>query len=594
MRPPTLASLTEGLRSTVLRFPVPTLFAGMTTALLVFSIDEGFDDSLLFRFAFLTGLGFVASLLCDLLVEATGASDSKRLAGQIGIVLLLVLYGSLGMPDRMDESRPPFWYGYFILLFALHLGIALVPALVPDGSRKLWRFNLSCFLRYFFSSVNAALLFGGLALALLSVDKLFELGLDPEFYPKLWVLCAFLAHPMLFLGGLPRLRELRDEGEFPKALRFSLCFIGLPLVGLYLLILYAYIGKIVLQWSWPNGWVAMPILILGVISLLTYVLSLPLPQTETWARLYHRWLFRLLLPLSIVLFLALQVRLSDYGMTINRYLGLALAVWLFGISLAFLLRPTLKIGWMPFSLLLVSLFSIYAGPLGAFGWSKRAQIERLRDMAGTLRVMEAGLLVPDDAPKDPEMVAQFQSALRYILENFGAETMADALAGFYEKRGDQARGIRHSRHLGNQIMAYLELNDDLKKSSHTQFHTDPSILPTHGHDWVIDYNFYNHRNRTRSYTIEGTTVDLTIDGEANTLTLTSNDTEIIKIDLHPWADEIKAAVKAHGNRNPKPLVWHKEKNDWRISFVCINARLGSDNTIESMLLKVLLTPPNQK
>lgn len=67
---------------------------------------------------------------------------------------------------------------------------------------------------------------------------------------------------------------------------------------LYLLILYAYVTKILLQWSWPNGWVAMPIFALGVISLLTYVLSLPLSKTENWARLYHRWLFRLLLPIT--------------------------------------------------------------------------------------------------------------------------------------------------------------------------------------------------------------------------------------------------------------------------------------------------------
>ena len=40
------------------------------------------------------------------------------------------------------------------------------------------------------------------------------------------------------------------------------------------------------------------------------------------------------MPLSAVLFLALQVQLGNYGMTINRYLGLALTVWLFGVSLA--------------------------------------------------------------------------------------------------------------------------------------------------------------------------------------------------------------------------------------------------------------------
>ena len=60
MKLPTLTSLSEGLRTTVLRFPVPTLFAAITTGLLVASVDDGFSDSHYFRFAFLIGLGFVA------------------------------------------------------------------------------------------------------------------------------------------------------------------------------------------------------------------------------------------------------------------------------------------------------------------------------------------------------------------------------------------------------------------------------------------------------------------------------------------------------------------------------------------------------
>jgi hypothetical protein len=593
MHLPTLATLTAGLRGTLRRFPVPTLFAVVTSGLLVASINEGFDDSLLFRFAFLTGLGFVASLLCDLIAEATGASTTKRFLGQIGIVLLLVFYSSLIMPDLLDAARPPFWYGYFILLFALHLGIALVPALAPGGAAKLWRFNLSCFLRYFFSSVNAALLFGGLALALLSIDKLFELGAYEELYFQLWVLCAFLAHPLLFLGGLPRPGERHEAGDFPKALRFSLCFIGLPLVALYLLILYAYVAKIALQWSWPNGWVAMPIFVLGVIGLLTYVLSFPLPKSENWARLYHRWLFRLLLPLSIVLFMALQVRLNDYGMTINRYLGLALAVWLFGISLAYMIRPTLKIGWMPFSLLVVSLVSIYGGPIGAFGWSERAQIERVRMLSMTMGAWQDGTFVPVQTEQNTETAGEFQSALRYLLDNFGAAPLDAELAAFYASRGNRAFQTERGYHITNQIMNYLELDDDLEKAS-TYFNASRTVLPTHEHAWMLDDNFYGHRHRTtsRRYTFDDTELSFTFEHEANTLRIQTNETDILQVDLTPWVAEVKAAVARHGRHHEKPLVWHAEGKGWRFSFVCTHAQLNPDaKSFQNVRLTVFLTPP---
>ncbi|PXA04601.1 hypothetical protein DDZ13_05345 [Coraliomargarita sinensis] len=593
MRLPSLTALSEGLRATILRFPVPTLFAAIVTGLLIYLFDSNFDEEVIMHYVLLAGLGFVASLLCDLAAEARGSSRGTRLSTQAFVVVLLILYGQFIMPDSLKDPRPTFFYSYFILLFALHLGIALVPALAPDGSKKIWRFNLSCFLRYFFSSVNAALLFSGLALAMLSVDKLFELDLDDEFYPRLWVLCAFFAHPMLFLGGLPRILSLVDHGDFPKPLRFSLCFIGLPLVALYLTILYAYIAKIGIQWSWPNGWVAMPIFVLAVISLLTYVLSLPLPKSENWARLYHRWLFRLLLPLAIVLFMALQVRLSDYGMTINRYLGLALAIWLFGLSLAYILRPALKIGWMPFSLLIVSLFSIYAGPLGAFGWSERAQLERIRALATELGVMEKGVLIPTEAPQDAEVVEELQSALSYVLKNFGTESMEKELASFLSTRKNIQASYRNSSYyMTNKVMEYLQLNDELEMTS-TQFYAARNVTSTYGHEWMIDYNFYNSRNRNakRSYELGTDELVVEISEEANYLSVQSNGIEVIDIEMTTWAAEIKEAVKTNGNRNNEPLVWHVENKDYRFSFVCTNAQLAGENRFRSATFTVFLTLP---
>ncbi|MEO0509450.1 MAG: DUF4153 domain-containing protein [Verrucomicrobiota bacterium] len=594
MRLPTLQTISLGLRATFVRFPIPTSVAALTTALLVLAIGEDFDESHIFRLAFLTGLGFVASLLCDLVAEARGASGRNRLIGHTGILILLLLYGRFFMPEFLDEARPPFWYGYFILLFALHLGIALVPAIGKSGSEKLWRFNLNCFLRYFFSSVNAALLFGGLALALLSVDKLFELGLDDELYPQLWVICALFAHPMLFLSGLPRIDSPEEATDFPKPLRFSLCFIGLPLVALYLLILYAYIAKIGIQWSWPNGWVAMPIFVLAVISLLTFVLSLPLPKTENWARFFHRWLFRALLPLSVVLFLALQVRLGDYGMTINRYLGLALAVWLFGLSLAYIIRPALKIAWMPFSLLLIALLSIYSGPIGAFGWSERAQMGRIQNMAEEFGVLKNGILVPSTGDFESERVAELQSALRYLFENFGPQPLEAELAGFYKENNQSDFSSKRSYNMTSRVMKYLELNDKLS-GSRKNFYANRNVMPTHGHEWMVDLDVYSYRNNetSRSVTVDGRELLFTTNLEESRLTITADGTSIIEIDTNEWANELHDRIKTSGPDQTEPVFWQANAGDWAFTFGCTNAQLNSQgDRFQSARFTIFLTLPD--
>jgi hypothetical protein len=587
----TLTTLSEGLRATVLRFPAPTLFAAITTALLALSIDDGFDDSMFFRSAFLSGLGFIASLLSDLIAEARGGSGRARFAGQAFAIVLLILYSSFSMPEVLDNAAPPFWYRYFILLFCLHLAIALVPTLAVGGFALLWRFNLSCFLRYFFSTVNAALLFVGLALALLSVDKLFELDIADEFYPQVWVICAFFAHPLLFLGGLPRLSELKDDCDFPKALRFSLLFIGLPLVALYLVILYAYIAKIGIQWSWPNGWVAMPIFLLAVISLLTFLLSLPLPKTENWARVYHHWLFRLLLPLSIVLFMALQVRLSDYGMTINRYLGLALAVWLFGISLTYILRPALKVGWMPFSLLIVALFSIHAGSMGAFSWSERAQVERVRSMAAQMSVAKNGIFLPTSEAQEKGTVEDFKSALRYVLRNFGPRPLETELSQFFEDRKIKIDYRRSDYFVTNQIIQYLDLDDDLKENS-SYYRLSNNALQTYGHDWMVDYNVYLSGSRERIDSYKLGDIKLQIRQSKNQLEIMQEERVLIRIDTTEWVTAIEEAILAEGTNQSEPLVWNREADDWRFSFVLSNARIDTKkHRLQNLGLSIFISPP---
>jgi hypothetical protein len=462
MKFPTFSKLLGILRRGTGRFPLPIVFSTLTTVSLILCMDKGFDEDIILRYSLIAGLGFVLSLLVDLILEASRANNAKRILAYVGVLVGICLFGIYVIPADIDDARPPFWYGYFLLKFCLHLGIALTPILYTRDSKLLWQFNLNLFLRFVFSFINAAIVYVGLALALLSIDKLFDVGWYDEIYLDTWFICAFSIHPLLFLGGIARISELEASKDFPKPLHFSLKFVGLPLTALYLTIIYAYVAKIVFQWDWPNGWVAMPIFILAVISLLVYVLSIPLSRSESWSLHFHKWLFRLIFPLSIVLILALQVRLGDYGMTINRYLGIGLGIWLLGISLASLIRPKLHVGWIPATLLLATLASIYGGPFGAFGWSQRAQIERIETLAIELGVWKDEQLVPTDAATDPELTKQFESSLRYIYGNFGSAPLLPLLDNSFIQETESTRYSAY--HMTRETMKYLNIDDDLNNN----------------------------------------------------------------------------------------------------------------------------------
>lgn len=588
MRSLNLNLLSLATRNTLLRFPLPMLSALVVTISLIFSVEAGSDHAPFTRLAMLAALCFIASLLVDLLFEATRPHKFKRLLSSAAVVLAVVAYGIFVIPEELKNSRPPFWYSHFILLFCLHLGVALVPLLASRDKLILWRFNLQLFLRYFFSSVNAALLYAGLALAIVSVDKLFRLHFHDHIYSQLWFVCAFFAHPLLFLSGIPRLKELTKATAFPKALLFSLRFIALPLTGLYLLILYTYVGKMAIQWSWPDGWVAMPIFILAVVSLLTFLLSVPLAKEEAWARFFHKWLFRLLLPLSIVLFLALQVRLADYGITTNRYLGLTLAVWLFAISATYILRPRLNVGWIPASLLLIALFAIVSGPVGAFGWSQRDQTEKLRELADQMGVLKDNVFSPANGSQDNDTVANFHSSLKYVFENFGPDALEAELQGFHQTNPKADLASSRAYSATNTVLAYLNLDSSTSQEVNYRYH---GALPTFAHIWQISNNYYS-RNHTRNFQSPHGKISLKIDSNEHTLSIRLDGETVAVIDTSGWAEQVIAAVDENGNKQSDPLTWHSEENNWRFSMVVTDARIERKALKINHLQYVLFyTPP---
>lgn len=587
-----LKKLITTMRRGVSRFPLPILASIVVTICLILAVDKGFDEDILIKISLIAGLAFIASLLVELLLEASHAHDVERILSNLGVLLAVGAYGYFFIPHDIDYARPPFWYSYSILIFCLHLGVALTPLRSTKDPERIWRFNLNLFLRFIFSSINAAILFAGLALALLSIDKLFDVGWYEEIYIDTWFLCAFTIHPLLCLGGIARVQELDTDQAFPKALHFSLRFVGLPLTALYLLILYAYVGKIILQWNWPNGWVALPIFILSVISLLAYVLSIPLATSERWASLFKKWLFRLLFPLSLVLIFALQIRLADYGMTINRHLGLTLGLWLFGISLCMLLKPRLHVAWIPGTLLVMALLAIYGGPIGAFGWSERAQVQRIHELGTQLGIYSDGRLVPSTEPKDSDTVKEFSSALRYLFTHFGQASLENELTDYDTSKTSKAQNRRSGYYLSNQVMEYLQIQDDLQNAS-SYFRFDGDLVPTQGHPWKLAYNFYgyNRNNQTKTYSLGNDSLSFTSEKAPTQLQIALNETELTTIELQTWAEEVSQTIRENGTNSSQPLIWKIEAQGWEFSFVLTSASIqNSTGQFQSATFDVFLSP----
>ena len=264
----------------------------------------------------------------------------------------------------------------------LHLLIGLIPIFANEET-GFWQHNRYFFQRFLSSVLYAAFLFIGISLALGAVTYLFNMKIRTEMYGYLFVVCVCVFQTWYFLGGLPKqISDFSGWTEYPGSLRIITQYLFIPLVTLYSVILYAYLGKIIFLWSLPKGFVGWLVSIMSTLGILNLLLLDPIKNKSesSWVRSYSKYFYILLIPLLAMLFIGICTRIREYGFTEKRYMLLSLALWFLGISLYFIFSKKKLIKWVPISLGLLVFLSSF-GPWGAYQFSESSQLSRFKKIA---------------------------------------------------------------------------------------------------------------------------------------------------------------------------------------------------------------------
>ena len=294
--------------------------------------------------------------------------------------------------------------------------MAFLPFLAAGEEIAFWQYNRRLFLGFLRAGVFSAVLFAGVAIALGALDKLFGVDVDGgDLFPDLVrrrVRGEHLDLPRR--GARATSSALAHDREYPRALKIFAQYILTPLAFTYLLILLAYLVKIVAGAEWPSGWIGWLVASVSVTGLLGFLLVHPLRSEpgEGWIRTYARWLFVGLIPAALMLLVAFWKRILPYGLTELRLLGLVLGLWLLGIAVLFTLRSGASIRVIPVTLAAVLLLTLY-GPVSLTHVSVDSQARRL-----------ARLLHP---PAGRAVNAREASAaLRFLIDHNASEEIAAA------------------------------------------------------------------------------------------------------------------------------------------------------------------------
>lgn len=442
--------------ATAIRFPLPLLIATIAACCLIWMIDAKEKDAYFFNVLHLVitlSLALPAYVGLCFFAERGKHSLSLQLLGQI-ILLGLGIWYYNSIPVSFGEIDLA---KHLILLLSMHLWVAFAPFVRYREIQGFWQYNKSLFIRFLTATLYSGVLFGGLSLAIFAVDQLFEVRIDEENYGRLWILIATIFNTWFFLSDLPEeLNELNNSTEYPNGLRLFTQFVLLPLVTIYLSILYVYMFKIMVTANWPKGWVAYLVIGFSTAGILALLLVWPLQSNDRfkWIKVYVKYFFMALFPLIIMLGFAIYIRVKDYGITENRYFIIVLALWLFANALYFLFSSVKNIKVIPMSLFFVAILSGF-GSWNAFTVSKNSQSKRLLSFADQYGMLKSGKVVPleKEVVIPDSALVEMSSITDYLIRSHGLEAVSSLIAINMDSLNDKSGRY----HLARKVMSQLNL-----------------------------------------------------------------------------------------------------------------------------------------
>jgi hypothetical protein len=272
--------------------------------------------------------------------------------------------------------------------------VAFVPFLKPENSETdFWEYNKKLFVNFFLTVVFTGVLCGGVELAITAVDNLFNMDFDGNIYPDTFMFFLIFGSTLIYLlftgDGLEKLEE---KSEYPNVLKFFTQFVLIPLLIIYVVILYLYSIKILINWELPRGWVSYLVLVYSMIGILALLLVHPLrgDDAKSWVRIFGKMFYYTLIPLLLLLFVAIFTRLLEYGFTEARYYVVLLALWLTLVVGYFALKKNPGIKFIPISLFVFGIFSLLMPFANAFSVAKNSQKNNLMKVLTENKLLKDG------------------------------------------------------------------------------------------------------------------------------------------------------------------------------------------------------------
>ncbi len=572
MKLPSINYLYQQAKNSAFRFPFTLISSLIAVVIGIYLVEN--EGEILNIFPYINvmlcaALGIPLFFCINVFTDKLKLEKQKSLLIKFGGILLLGgLYFTLPNSEETANTSLPY-IRYAIYNVALHLIVSFAPYLQQKQINGFWQYNRMLFTRFVLSVIYSGFLYLGIILALGALDLLFDVDIHDKLFAEIWIFIAGFFNTWFFVSGMPNDYDELDKIEhYPFGLKVFTQYILLPLLMLYLLILYAYGAKIIALWDWPKGVVSYLIVCVAVLGIFTFLLIYPFGKKEedSWIKKFSKAYYFILLPLVALLFIAITMRLGDYGITINRYVILMLGVWLTLVCVYFIIGKT-NIKFIPVSLSIMIVLMSF-GPWSMFNVSERSQVNRLKHILEENGILKEGKVVNEQeleidsnyysqsfVPQNKQLLTdslnnEVKSILDYLDDFHGFNSLHDwydqDLSGEIEqynqlkKRWERLNEAEiYMRALGLDY-TYVYLESENKYFSYSVVYQN-NLRKISGYDYMIKFNFYQYNNNYQlsNFELEGDKYEIkNKDQNTYQMQIIRNDSLITEVDFEPLKQKL--------------------------------------------------------
>jgi len=485
------------------QFPLVLLMALGASVCLMFIADENFRTSekvfTLTKLALIFALGISLMFGLKMLSQRIG----KQILLELGGILFLI--GFYFLLPKLEKDFTEVYAFLIVPTFVLsHLFVSFAAFFRKKTEMDFWQYNKNLFINIVLTAIFTGVLTGGVELAIVAVDKLFDFNFSDRVFAKTFYFFSIVGSSFIFLLFNEKgLEYLEKEGTYPVILKFFTQYILIPLLIIYVVILYFYSAKILINWELPRGWVSYLVLAYSIVGILAILLVHPLKENsaKSWVKMFSKIFYFTLIPLLILLFTAIFTRILEYGYTEPRYFVVLLSIWLATVVFYFIINKNASIKFIPTSLFAFGLFALVFPFLNTFSVAKRSQENQLMELLTKNQLLDNNQKIDFKRRIVDSTATEIANKFEFLGKRKETKSLLKLIDA--KKQENLAWEISHSK---NPYSLYLTVKDqfsNIKKTDRStsdyerlELISNQQIINVSDYDYVFYFNRYNHSDKT--------------------------------------------------------------------------------------------------